>query len=216
MKWRNDHLEYDWFHRPLPRNIDLGENVYIESNDCFAAFFSTAAHALVMGEASGAYGPAVIATGPDARIEIGAYTCLNSCTLIADAEIRIGAHCLFAWGTYVTDACVPGGDLAARRAAMRETAADPLRRLRPAGGARPVRIGDNVWVGFNSAVLGGVAIGRGAIIGCNTVVSKDVPDYAVVVGNPPRIVKRLEPTDTEEARLGALREFGLAPAMSPA
>ena len=52
-----------------------------------------------------------------------------------------------------------------------------------------VIIGDDVWIGFNSVILKGVTIGQGAIIGANTLITKDVPPYAVVVGNPARIVK---------------------------
>jgi acetyltransferase-like isoleucine patch superfamily enzyme len=50
-------------------------------------------------------------------------------------------------------------------------------------------IHDDVWIGFNATILKGVTIGKGAIIGACTVITKDVPAYAVVVGNPSRIVK---------------------------
>lgn len=53
-----------------------------------------------------------------------------------------------------------------------------------------VKIGNDVWIGMNSCIIpGGVKIGNGAVIGSGTVVTKDVPDYAVVVGNPSRILK---------------------------
>jgi acetyltransferase-like isoleucine patch superfamily enzyme len=51
-------------------------------------------------------------------------------------------------------------------------------------------IEDEVWIGFGASIIGGVHIGRGAIIGAGTVVTKDVPAKAVVVGNPMRIVKK--------------------------
>lgn len=53
----------------------------------------------------------------------------------------------------------------------------------------PVEIGDRVWIGDKATILPGVTIGEGAVIGANAVVSKSVPAYAVVVGNPMRIVK---------------------------
>lgn len=53
----------------------------------------------------------------------------------------------------------------------------------------PVIIKDKAWIGFNNIILKGVTIGEGAIIGAGSVVTKDVPDYAVVAGNPAKIVK---------------------------
>lgn len=55
--------------------------------------------------------------------------------------------------------------------------------------ARDTHIGNDVWIGRNATILSGVNIGDGAIIGACAVVSKDVPPYAVVVGNPAKIIK---------------------------
>lgn len=52
-----------------------------------------------------------------------------------------------------------------------------------------VRIGNDVWVGRGATVLSGVAVGNGAIIGAEAVIAKDVPAWAVVVGNPGRIIR---------------------------
>jgi acetyltransferase-like isoleucine patch superfamily enzyme len=54
--------------------------------------------------------------------------------------------------------------------------------------AKPVRIEDDVWIGFNAAILKGVTVGRGAVIGAGTLVTRDVAPYAVMVGNPARQV----------------------------
>ena len=58
----------------------------------------------------------------------------------------------------------------------------------------------------------GVCIGRGAVIGCKTVITEDVPPHAIAMGNPSRILRFLDADDNEEARSAALREFGLLPA----
>ena len=53
----------------------------------------------------------------------------------------------------------------------------------------PVIIGNNVWIGDKASVLGGVTVGDGAVIAANSVVTKDVPAYSVVGGNPARVIK---------------------------
>jgi acetyltransferase-like isoleucine patch superfamily enzyme len=54
---------------------------------------------------------------------------------------------------------------------------------------REIVIEDDVWIGFNCTIMKGITIGKGAIIGSNTIVKEDVPPFAVVVGNPARILK---------------------------
>lgn len=58
--------------------------------------------------------------------------------------------------------------------------------------AHPITVGDNVWLGGNVVVLPGVSIGNNAVIGAGSVVTKDIPDYAVAVGNPCRVIKNVE------------------------
>lgn len=55
---------------------------------------------------------------------------------------------------------------------------------------KKVKIGDDVWIGCRAIILPGVTIGTGAVIGAGAVVAKDVPEYAVAVGNPAKVVKR--------------------------
>ena len=52
-----------------------------------------------------------------------------------------------------------------------------------------ITIKDKAWIGFDCIVLKGVTIGEGAVVAAGSVVTKDVPDYAVVAGNPAVIVK---------------------------
>jgi len=57
---------------------------------------------------------------------------------------------------------------------------------------KPIKIGEDCWFGGNCVVLPGVTIGRGVTVGAGSVVTKDVPDFVVVVGNPARILKKIE------------------------
>lgn len=52
-----------------------------------------------------------------------------------------------------------------------------------------VLIEDDVWIGANSVILPGVTIGKGAVIGAGSVVTKSIPEYAIAVGNPAKIIK---------------------------
>ena len=53
-----------------------------------------------------------------------------------------------------------------------------------------VVIGDDVWIGSNAIILGGVSIGRGAVVGAGSIVTKDVDAYSIVAGNPAKEIKR--------------------------
>lgn len=64
----------------------------------------------------------------------------------------------------------------------------------------PVTLGHDVWIGHGAVVLPGVTVGTGAAIGAGTIVTKDVPPFAVVVGNPGRVL-RLRFADTLVADL---------------
>lgn len=65
----------------------------------------------------------------------------------------------------------------------------PIRRKLYTKG--PVTIGDKVWIGDKATILPGVTIGPGTVVAANSVVTKDVPAYTVVAGNPARIIKSL-------------------------
>ena len=60
------------------------------------------------------------------------------------------------------------------------------------GIAKPITIGDNVWVGGNATILMGVTIGNNVIIGAGSVVTHDIPDNAVAVGNPAKVIRYVE------------------------
>ena len=64
-----------------------------------------------------------------------------------------------------------------------------------------VAIGADVWIGDGAAILSGVTIGHGAVIGARAVVGRDIPPYAIVAGNPARILRHRFPPETVAALL---------------
>lgn len=79
---------------------------------------------------------------------------------------------------------------------------DHTLRLKDLEYADRVKIGDNTWIGGGSIILNGVTIGKNTVIGAGSVVTKDIPDNVVAVGNPCRVIKRLDKENVEtEKRL---------------
>lgn len=76
-------------------------------------------------------------------------------------------------------------------------------------GEEKITIGSDVWIGRNAVLLGNITIGDGAIIGAFSVVAKDVPPYAVVVGNP-SVIKRYRFSEEQIEKLLKLRWWGWA------
>ncbi|GIG53651.1 sugar O-acetyltransferase [Demequina activiva] len=61
--------------------------------------------------------------------------------------------------------------------------------------ARPITIGDRVWIGGGVSILGGVSVGEGAVVGAGSVVIRDVPPFTVVAGNPAREIREITEAD---------------------
>jgi acetyltransferase-like isoleucine patch superfamily enzyme len=112
-------------------------------------------------------------------IELGDEVFLgNACTLSAARRITVGAHSLISAEVRIHDNDGHPLDPARRRAH------EPI----AAGDARPVVIGENVWIGARATILKGVTIGSDAVVGAGAVVTGDVPAKTVVAGNPARVV----------------------------
>jgi acetyltransferase-like isoleucine patch superfamily enzyme len=201
------HLEADWFARGIPANVRLGDDVYLDSSYGFDGVLESADGGVSIGGASGAYDRAAFLVGLRGKVEIGEFTVLNGSYIICERRISIGSHCLLAWGAVITD--VWGGECSteARREMLRAGAHDADRWPGAGADPRPVSIADNVWIGFDAVVMPGTVIGRGAVVSSRSVVSGDIPPYAVVVGNPGRVIRTLTPDDTSTARDAAFQEY---------
>ena len=97
-----------------------------------------------------------------------------NCVILDCAPVTIGDHVLFGPGVQIYTAYHP-------------LEPGPRRALLEA--AKPITIGNNVWIGGNAIVLPGVTIGDNSVIGSGSVVTKDVPAGVVVVGNPGRVMR---------------------------
>lgn len=202
------HIPDDWYPCGLPSNIAIGKDVYIDSSYGFAGFDSEELPGLTVGDASGVYDRAALIVGRRGKVTVGAFTVLNGTYVICDDRVDIGAHCLLSWGVVITDNWFGEAAFRAeRRSALVKAAEDPLRHAPAAGTPSPVVLEDNVWVGFDAVILPGVTLGRGCVVGSRSVVSENVPPYAIVAGDPARIIRYLEPDDTLQAKDKALSEF---------
>jgi acetyltransferase-like isoleucine patch superfamily enzyme len=137
------------------------------------------------------------------RITVGAGTYgepdVHSWVQDQETRLRIGAYCSIAANVTI----VLGGE---HRTDWVTTS--PLRVLNDLPGAGTdghprskgdIDIGNDVWIGLGSTVLSGVTIGDGAAIGAGSVVAADVPAYAVVAGNPARLIRYRFPPEIREA-----------------
>jgi len=107
-----------------------------------------------------------------ATIKIGNRVGMSSTTVAAfksieiGDDVRIGANCIIMDGDFHLD--------------------DP-RSTEP----KPIKIENNVWLGYGVVVLKGVTIGEGSIVGINSVVTKDIPHHCVAAGNPCKVIRSL-------------------------
>lgn len=69
---------------------------------------------------------------------------------------------------------------------------NPVDRAAYWEGGKPITVEDNVWIGGGAIILGGVTIGKNSVIGAGTVVTKDVPENSLVMGNPGRVIRTLD------------------------
>jgi acetyltransferase-like isoleucine patch superfamily enzyme len=71
---------------------------------------------------------------------------------------------------------------------------------------KPVVIGDECWIGANSVITAGVTIGKHAVVAAGSVVTKDVPAFSIVAGNPARVIKQYQPLTQAWEKVEAARK----------
>jgi acetyltransferase-like isoleucine patch superfamily enzyme len=135
-------------------------------------------------------------TAVTGNISIGDYVVINQGTRIFSASrIVIEDHVLISWGCNIIDSNMHSLHSADRRKDT-QTAREAIRTNTIGQNvdfssivSKPVLIKEGAWLGFNVIIMKGVTIGKGAVIDAGSVVTSDVPDYAVVAGNPAKILK---------------------------
>lgn len=112
------------------------------------------------------------------NIHLGDYVYLNfNCVILDNNTVRIGNHVMIGPAVQIY------------------TAAHPIQAMPRNQGwevAKAITIEDNVWIGGGAILLPGVRIGRNAVVGAGAVVTKDVPPFTVVAGNPARVIREIE------------------------
>ncbi|MDQ3571790.1 MAG: acyltransferase [Actinomycetota bacterium] len=122
-----------------------------------------------------------ITMSPQARIGIGKGCFLNRGVMLAANElIEIGDHVMFANGCFVGDSD------------HRYDNPDVPITQQGFVSRGPVRIGSNCWFGIGVVVTGGVAIGDRAVIGANSVVTRDIPAGVIAAGAPAKVIREIE------------------------
>ncbi len=134
-------------------------------------------------------GSSIVFEADEGNVSIGERTFVGRSHLVCHSNIIIGDDVLISWGVTIVDhnshsIAWPGrtNDVLNWKDGIKDWSV--VNRA-------PVIIENKVWVGFNAIILKGVTIGEGSIVGAGSVVTKDVPPYTIVAGNPARIIREL-------------------------
>jgi len=129
----------------------------------------------------------------DATLSLGDRTFVGRSTIVIASRIEIGDDVLIAWGCTIVD----HDSHALRFSDRKDDVTNWYRGTKDWSHVdiKPVTIGNKVWIGLNATILKGVVIGEGAVVGAGSVVTKDIPPYVVVAGNPARVVRELAPNE---------------------
>lgn len=135
----------------------------------------------------------------DGLVSVGDGCYIGPSLIICHNRVIIGNHVTIAWGCTIYDHNSHSLDFRERRKDIDREITNLRKGCNFIGDkdwttvkSAPIVIEDDVWIGMNVIILKGVTIGRGAVIGAGSVVTKDVPSWSVVAGNPAVIVKQLK------------------------
>ncbi len=134
----------------------------------------------------------LIITSGNGKIVIGDHSYIGGATRIGSVNsITIGNDVIIANDTHIYDN--NNHPVSPQKRMKMTQSGDFFGELWKWGMAdnKEIIIEDNVWIGERCSILKGVKIGKGAIVGCNSVVTHDVPAYTIVAGNPAKVVKNL-------------------------
>ena len=160
-----------------PGRIRLGSGVIVDDN-CVLDAKGESDTGSVIGDGA-VLGRNTILSCKGGGIEIGDNTNISAnCALLSESRLSIGRNVLIAGMTYI----VAGGNHGIERTDV------PIIR-QPCTSKGGVRIEDNCWLGASVTILDGVTIGRDSVIGAGAVVTESVPEFAIAVGVPARLVK---------------------------
>jgi acetyltransferase-like isoleucine patch superfamily enzyme len=171
----------------LPPNVRVGPNTHVTGDLAFKRFHSGKTDALVIGSNCTMDG-VHFALGKQGQVRIGDYCYFTNAVLLCELELNIGNYVVIGWNATIADTDFHPLSPAERIADA--IACSPLGkgRPRPVIPKRPVILEDDVWIGPNATILKGVRIGAGAWIEAGSLVTRDVPPRARVLGNPAQLI----------------------------
>jgi len=185
----------DWHDGVVPDNVVLDPAAHLETTYSFNLYRSRAPVGLRMDAGAAAYTGTMFDVGPRGRITVGRCSMINVAWFVCDDRIDVGDHVLISWNAVLMDTYRFASDPRRRHAQLERFWRDRIEA--DDATARPIRIGNAAWIGFDSVILPGVTIGEGSVVGCRSVVRDDVPPYTIVAGNPARVIRRIEPAEVK-------------------
>ena len=170
-------LPHDWFPRPLPENVSIGPRSWCYSSFGFSHYRSQHPRGVQVGHDSGIYHGTFFDLGPKGEVEIGNFCTVVGAIISTNGRVFIGDYSFLAHEVVLADGfCATPSD-------GKVDAGKDTESSRPL-----ISLGENVWVGARAVLLSGARIGEGAIVGAAAVVDFEVPPFAIVAGNPAKIV----------------------------